>query len=67
MIDIKKLPDFEKERLKVIIYETEIYDATNRRNIVGKHWTEIQMDAEYFQNISKKAKEILNELKKYSS
>jgi hypothetical protein len=54
-----KLTDFEKERLKIIIYESNLYDATNRRNIVGKHFTEIENDANYYRTISQKAKGIL--------
>jgi hypothetical protein len=57
------LPDFELERLKIIIYESDLYDATNRRNIVGKHFTEIEKDAEYFKVISQKAKKILADIK----
>jgi hypothetical protein len=58
-IDSTGLNDFEKERLKIIIYESDLYDATNRRNIVGKHFTEIEKDADYFRTISEKAKIIL--------
>lgn len=58
-VDTSNLSDFEKERLKIIIYESDLYDATNRRNIVGKHFTEIQIDAEYYRTIADKAKEIL--------
>jgi len=58
-VDTSNLSDFEKERLKIIIYESALYDATNRRNIVGKHFTEIEKDADYFRTISEKAKTIL--------
>ena len=59
-VDTSSLNDFEKERLKTIIYESNLYDATNRRNIVGKHFTEIEKDADYFRTISEKAKAILS-------
>jgi len=58
-VDTTVLSDFEKERLKIIIYESDLYDATNRRNIVGKHFTEIEKDADYFRTTSEKAKTIL--------
>jgi hypothetical protein len=61
-IDTSKLTDFEKERLKIIVYESGLYDATNRRNIVGKHFTEIQNDADYYRTISEQAKNILNNI-----
>lgn len=53
------LSDFEKERLKIIIYESNLYDATNRRSIVGKYQYEIENDASYYTLIAKKAKKIL--------
>lgn len=64
--DISSLTGFEKERLKTIIYESELYDATNKRDIIGKHFTEIDKSARYYQTISQKAKLILNNVDKYS-
>lgn len=66
-VHTSNLTDFEKERLKIIVYESDLYDATNRRSIVGKHFTEIQSDADYYQTISQKAKTILKDIEKYSS
>ena len=65
--DIPKLSHFNRERIKIIIQETRLYDLTNQRNIVGKHFTEIQTDAEYYRSISQKAKDILADIEKYSS
>jgi hypothetical protein len=67
LVDISKLTDFEKERIKIIVYESDLYDSTNRREIVGKHFTEIERDANYYRTISQKAKNILNDIQKYSS
>ena len=53
---------FEKERVKMIINETNLTDPLNRREIVGKHYTQIQKDAHYFQAISRTAKEILTKI-----
>jgi hypothetical protein len=63
-VDTAGLSNFEKERMKLIIYESNLYDATNRRDIVGKHFTEIQNDADYYQKISQKAKRILVDIEK---
>ena len=63
-VDTSDLTDFEKERLKIIIYESDLYDATNRRDIVGKHFTEIQNDANYFKTNAQKAKSILADIEK---
>jgi hypothetical protein len=63
-VDTSDLTDFEKERLKIIIYESDLYDATNRRDIVGKHSTEIQNDADYFRTNAQKAKNILTDIEK---
>lgn len=61
-IDVANLSDFEKERLKIIIYESNLYDATNRRSIVGKYLTEIQVDADYYWTIAEKARKILDDI-----
>jgi hypothetical protein len=67
LVNISDLPDFEKKRLEIIIYESDLFDATNRRDIIGKHYTEIQKDADYFMLNAQKAKEILVAIKEYSS
>lgn len=63
-VDTTNLSGFEKERMKVIIYESNLYDATNRRDIVGKDFTEIQNDAGYFSTNAQKAKKILADIAK---
>ena len=63
-VDTSNLTDFEKERLKIIIYESDLYDATNRRNIVGKHFTEIDSEADYYRTAAHKAKSILENIAK---
>jgi hypothetical protein len=66
-IDTSTLIDFEKDRLKIVIYESNLYDQTNRREIVGKHFTDIQKDADYYSTIALKARKILDDIEKYSS
>lgn len=65
--DISNLTNFDKERLKTIIYESTLYDATNRRDIMRKHFTEIDTDAKYYQTVAEQAKTILADIDKYSS
>lgn len=50
-------------KIKLVIYETSLYDATNKEKIVGKNITQINSDAEVYLNISLKAKKILDSLK----
>jgi len=61
-VDTAGLDSFEKYRMKTIIYESNLFDATNRRDIVGKHFTEILNDANYYRTISQKAKSILSHI-----
>jgi len=56
----------ERERINLIIYESNLYDATNQRSIMNKHWTEIWKDAEYYQIPASKAKKILDAIKQQS-
>ncbi|MDB5224224.1 MAG: hypothetical protein JWN83_2891 [Chitinophagaceae bacterium] len=67
LIDTSRLTGFEKERLKIIINDSALHDSINRRDIVGKHFTEIESDANYYRTVSQKAKGILNDIEKYSS
>lgn len=67
LVDISNTTEFEKERLKIIIYESKLYDATNRREIVGKNFVAIENDAQYFRRNAQEAKRILADIEKYSS
>jgi hypothetical protein len=62
-LDIAHLPEEERERIRIIIYESDISDGTNQRSIMNKHWTEIQKDADFYQIPANKAKEILKLIK----
>lgn len=59
---ISTLSAFDLDRLKIIIYETRIYDETNEREIVSKTYQDIQKDAAFFKEIANKAKHILSEI-----
>ncbi|SCY14143.1 hypothetical protein SAMN05192588_1351 [Nonlabens sp. Hel1_33_55] len=60
---IPKLKKGEKKRIKTIIQSAELISEWNRREILGKHISEINQDAKFFNHISYKAKEILEKIK----
>jgi hypothetical protein len=59
LIDISKIDTAEKERIKTIILAAQLTDRVNRRGIVGKHFSEIQIDANFFNVIADIAENIL--------
>ena len=61
-INLKSLGDFDRQRIKNIIYETELYFARNRREVLGKQVAEIKKDAAMYREIARKAVTILLEL-----
>lgn len=64
---IDKLSKEERGRLRLIIYESDLYDGTNQKSITNKHWTEIWKDAEHYQVPANKAKKILEAIEQLSS
>jgi hypothetical protein len=48
--------------VKTIIYESGLFNPTNRKEIVGKHWTEIKKEADFYKGISEKANSILKKV-----
>lgn len=60
--NLENLNSFEKEKIKLIIFESSLYDATNRKEILGKTHNQIMEDAKYYREISEKSKEILKKL-----
>ena len=58
-IDLDSLTDFERQRISTIIYESELFDARNRREVTGKHATEIKDDAAFYKSVSEQALAIL--------
>ena len=50
------------ERLKTIIKAAQLLDRVNHRVIVGKHFTEIEKDAKFVNDIADSAQEIMNQL-----
>jgi immunity protein 27 of polymorphic toxin system len=66
-IDLSNLTEFDKERIALIIYKSDLHDATNRKEIVGKTIAEIQDDATYYRSAAENAKKILKNIDKYGS
>lgn len=63
LIDASRLDRFEVERIKIIIRETSLSDSTNKKSILGKHWTEVKQDADFYRSIADKACKVLEALK----
>jgi hypothetical protein len=61
-IDISNLDKTEKERIKTIILASQLTDRVNKREVVGKHFSEIQSDADFFNATADTAQKILNSL-----
>jgi hypothetical protein len=61
-IDLTAIDRQETERIQNIIQAGQLLNKVNRRNIVGKHYTEIESDAKFFVDIAEKAKGILNQI-----
>lgn len=59
LIDISKFDTAENERIKTIIQAAQLTDRVNKREIVGKHFSEIQVDANFFNTIADNAEKIL--------
>ena len=59
-----KLTEFDSKKIEIIIYETSLSDSTNRKQTMGKHYTEIEKDHEYYKQNAERAKRILNEIKR---
>lgn len=58
-IDASKFDTVEKERIKTIILASQLTDRVNKREIVGKHFSEIESDAKFFNTVADTAESIL--------
>lgn len=61
-IDIPRLDQAEKARIKTIIYNAHLTDPTNKAETLGKSLTEIQNDAVTFKEFANYASQILTQL-----
>ena len=62
IISNQSLSMTEKMRLKTILMASQLSDKINRREIMGKHFTEIYKDAEFFKSIAREAEAIFEKL-----
>ena len=61
--NFEELTEFDKQRLQIIIQESNLYDSLNRREIVGISKEEFDFNVKYFREIAEKAMEILEKIK----
>jgi hypothetical protein len=61
-IDISNLDKGGKDRIETIIKASQLTDRVNKRDIIGKYFSDIQKDAAFFTTTADRAKEILNML-----
>jgi hypothetical protein len=61
-MDISHLDTEEKKRIRTIILNGHLTDRTNKREVIGKHFSEIQKDVEFFKEVADKAEQILKQL-----
>jgi len=62
--DLTNLNSKDKKRIETIIQSAQLNSEFNYRNTLGKHFSEINKDWEFFKGIADKSKWILNEMKK---
>jgi hypothetical protein len=60
--DISQLDSEGKKKIKAIILNGHLMDKTNKREVVGKHFSEIQEDVNFFKDVAENAKQILKQL-----
>ena len=61
-IDLSRLTKEESKRIKAIILNGRLTDQTNRRDVIGKHYSEIIKDADLFKEIAEYSKMLLKQL-----
>lgn len=61
-IGILHLDTEEKKRIKTVILNGHLTDRTNKREIIGKQFSEIQNDVDFFNEVADKAEQILKQL-----
>lgn len=62
-LDLETLEAYEKNRIETIIISTQLTSTFNKREVLGKHYTEVNRDVEFFKTIAEKANSILKKLK----
>lgn len=60
----KNINDINEDRFEIIYNRAELYDTFNKREILGKHYKEIEKDSEYFKELAAKAERLRQRIKK---
>jgi len=63
----KNINDINEDRFEIIYNRAELYDTLNKREILGKHYTEIEKDAEHFKELMTKAERLRQRIKQIGS
>ncbi len=58
-LDLDNLSDFERQRVQYIIYDSELFDGRNRKDVIGKHHWQIKAEADFYRSCARKAISIL--------
>jgi hypothetical protein len=61
-VDTARLDKTERDRIKTIIEASKLTGRVNKREILGKHFSEIEKDAAFFNSIADNAANILSRL-----
>lgn len=61
-IDLTKLSNTDKKRIRTIIINTHLTDKQSKRQVVGKNINEVQADLDYFLSVAQFAEKLLNQI-----
>ncbi|EKB48202.1 hypothetical protein [Cecembia lonarensis] len=59
----KNINNIDKDRFEIIYNRAELYETLNKREVLGKHYKQIEKDAEYFKELMAKAEGLRQRLK----
>jgi hypothetical protein len=59
----KNINNIDKDRFDIIYNRAELYDTLNKREILGKHYKQIEKDAEHFKELMTKAERLRQTIK----
>ncbi|WP_405293047.1 hypothetical protein [Algibacter sp. Ld11] len=62
-----KWSGFEKKRLTTIIHDSDLNFINNQRDSLGKKYSEVETDYQYYKNIAERAEKIITILNKNNS
>ena len=59
----KNINNIDEDRFEIIYNRAELYDILNKREILGKHYKEIEKDAEYSKELMTRAERLRQKIK----